>query len=64
MAGVDEVRIDYYVTDSRFAMVCTNYDKGGGPGRTDRGCPHAFGRLTGGLTAAVPGEVLSELHES
>ncbi|MFC9351698.1 hypothetical protein [Arthrobacter sp. NPDC057013] len=29
-AGVDEVRIDCYVTDSRFAMVCSNYDKGGG----------------------------------
>ena len=30
LAGVDEVRIDCYVTDSRFAMVCANYDKGGG----------------------------------
>lgn len=30
MAGVDEVRIDCYVTNSRFAMVCANYDKGGG----------------------------------
>lgn len=30
LAGVDEVRIDCYVTDSRFAMVCPNYDKGGG----------------------------------
>ncbi|MFC9352893.1 hypothetical protein [Arthrobacter sp. NPDC057013] len=29
-AGVDDVRIDCYVTDSRFAMVCANYDKGGG----------------------------------
>ena len=30
IAAVDEVRIDCYVTDSRFAMVCPNYDKGGG----------------------------------
>jgi hypothetical protein len=30
MAGVDDVRIDCYVTDSRFAMVCASYDKGGG----------------------------------
>lgn len=28
--SVEEVRIDCYVTDSRFAMVCANYDKGGG----------------------------------
>lgn len=30
VSAVDEVRIDCYVTNARFAMVCTNYDKGGG----------------------------------
>ncbi|MBT8162569.1 MULTISPECIES: hypothetical protein [Arthrobacter] len=30
IASVEDVRIDCYVTESRFAMICEKYDKGGG----------------------------------
>ncbi|OOP59412.1 hypothetical protein BMF89_20465 [Arthrobacter sp. SRS-W-1-2016] len=30
VAAVEDVRIDCYITESRFAMICEKYDKGGG----------------------------------